>query len=118
MELLQGRKTSVTFNTSTDQEARDAGEHTTKTVCIEWDNCSLEDVLTFAAETVKIRQIQTRIRNGKAVSASFRASRPGTKSVTLPDIATLLANASPEQRAEYIEMLQALRDKQDNEDNQ
>ncbi len=115
MELLKGRKTSVTFNTSTDQEARDAGEHVTKTVSIDWSGCTLEDVLVFAAETVKIRQVQTRIRNGKAVGDTFVASRPGTKAATTPDIKTLLQTSSPEQKAELLALLQDMVKKQEQE---
>lgn len=106
-ELLSGEKLGITFNTSTDEDARKNNEAVQRTVTIDFSNCTLEDVLVFAAETIKIRQIQTRIRSGKAVGATFVASRPSRAGVAVADPMKLAASMTPEQKVELLALLQA-----------
>ena len=106
-ELMTGEKVAITFNTSSDEYERKAGNAVQKTVTIDFSNCTLEDILVFAAETVKIRQIQTRIRTNKAVGDTFVASRPSRAGIAVADPKKLVGTMTPEQKAELLALLQA-----------
>lgn len=107
------KMTQITFVTSPDGEAKAAGESIERTVTLDWSDCSLEEVLVFAAETVKIRQLQTRIRKDpNSVGDTFKVVRPGVRATQAPmTAAKILAGVSkytPEEKAELIAKLMAL----------
>ena len=117
----------ITFSTSTDAEAKANKESTKSTTVVVFKDWQLVDLLEYAATTVKINQIQPKIRNGETIGAEFVASRPGTK----PAKAELtpmkrLINAIGVERAEKavnkygsaekaIEAMKALFDDEDDE---
>ena len=71
---------AVEYSTSVDEDARQAGESTTRTTTILFKEWTLMDLAIFAAETVKIRQLQTRIRKGEKIPDEYEATKPGVRS--------------------------------------
>lgn len=69
----------IEFSTSTDAEAKALGESIKSTTVVVFQDWTLEDLLEYAATTVKINQIQPKLRKGEVIGAEFIASRPGTK---------------------------------------
>lgn len=69
----------ITFKTSADAEAKANKESVENTTVVVFKDWVLADLLEYAATTVKINQIQPKIRNGEVIGAEFVASRPGTK---------------------------------------
>jgi hypothetical protein len=76
---MENDKYTLTFKTSASQDDKDNGDTVTTTTTIQFLGWTDEDFKAAAAETVKIRQIQVRIRAGKAIGPTFIASRPGHK---------------------------------------
>ena len=93
----------MTFKTSSDEEAKLAKESVETTTTIVFKDWTDDDFKASAAETVKIRQIQPRIRKGQPIGDEFIASRPGTKGAIDP-MAALIGKAGSVEAA--IEMLQ------------
>jgi hypothetical protein len=81
---MQNDRFTLTFKTSANEEDKLAGESIDTTTTIIFKDWTDEDFKTAAAETVKIRQIQPRLRKGEKVGAEFTASRPGTRSAVDP----------------------------------
>jgi hypothetical protein len=75
---------TITFKTSADAESKLANEAIDTTTTIIFTGWSEEDLKAAAAETVKIRQIQPRIRKGETIGTEFIASRPGTRAAVDP----------------------------------
>lgn len=69
----------VTFSTSTDAEAKEAGESVKTTTTIVYKDWTLQDFMEAAASRVVINQMQPRIRRGETIGAEWQASKPGTK---------------------------------------
>ena len=69
----------VTFSTSTDAEAKEAGESVKTTTTIVYKDWTLQDFMEAAASRVVINQMQPRIRRGETIGAEWEASKPGTK---------------------------------------
>ena len=74
-----GWKHEITFSTSTDAEAKANKESVKSTTTIIFKDWNLADLIEYAATTVKINQIQPKIRLGEVIGSEFIASRPGTK---------------------------------------
>ena len=90
----------ITFKTSADAEAKANKESVENTTVVVFKDWVLADLLEYAATTVKINQIQPKIRNGEAIGAEFVASRPGTKPEKKPKTAwQKLVDAMGEPRA-------------------
>jgi hypothetical protein len=104
--MMENNRYAITFKTSDDNEAKLAGEAIETTTTIIFKDWTDEDFKAAAAETVKIRQIQPRLRKGIAIGDEFVASRPGTKGASDP-MASLIAKAGSVDAA--IEMLEELR---------
>lgn len=81
---------TITFKTSMDEDSKKSGESTVTTTTIVFDGWTDEDFKAAAAETVKIRQIQPRLRKGQDVGIEFKASRPGTRGAVVVDYAQAL----------------------------
>jgi hypothetical protein len=71
----------LTYTTSADEESKAAKDSVTKTTTIIFKDWTQTDFNIYAAETVKVRQIQPKIRKGDAVGSEYIASRPGTRAV-------------------------------------
>lgn len=69
----------VTFSTSTDAEAKEAGESVKTTTTIVYKDWTLQDFMEAAASRVVINQMQPRIRRGETIGAEYEAAKPGTK---------------------------------------
>ena len=69
----------VKFSTSTDAEAKEAGESVKTTTTIVYKDWTLQDFMEAAASRVVINQMQPRIRKGETIGAEYEASKPGTK---------------------------------------
>ena len=81
---MENNRYTITFKTSADEEsklAKDSVETTTTIVFKDWSD---EDFKTAAAETVKIRQIQPRLRKGETIGNEYIASRPCTRAAVDP----------------------------------
>ena len=102
---MENNKFAITFKTSASEEDKAEGNSVDTTTTIVFDNWTDEDFKAAAAETVKIRQIQPRIRKGEPIGDEYIASRPGTRSAVDP-MAALIAKAGSVDMA--IEMLQEL----------
>lgn len=89
-QLAEGLQVIVTYKTADDEESRKAGDQVEHTTTIDFGKCTLEEVAVFAAETVKIRQLQTRLRNGKVIPDVWEASRPGARGSGLISKETML----------------------------
>lgn len=87
---MENNRYTLTFKTSMDEDSKKSGESTVTTTTIVFDGWTAEDFRAAAAETVKIRQIQPRIRKGQDIGPEFRASRPGTKGAVVVDYAQAL----------------------------
>jgi len=75
------QRISLTYTTSADEESKAAKDSVTKTTTIIFKDWTQIDFNIYAAETVKIRQIQPKIRKGEAIGNEYIASRPGTRAV-------------------------------------
>jgi hypothetical protein len=102
---MENNRFAITFKTSDDLEAKVSGESRETTTTIIFTGWTDEDFKAAAAETVKIRQIQPRLRKGQDIGDEFVASRPGTKGASDP-VASLVAKAGSIEAA--IEMLEEL----------
>jgi hypothetical protein len=109
--MIENNKFAITFKTSADAESKLANEGIETTTTIVFQGWTDEDFKAAAAETVKIRQIQPRIRKGQAIGEEFIASRPGTKGATDP-MAGLIAKAGSVDAA--IELLMELKARREN----
>ena len=87
---MENNKYVLTFKTSVDEDSKKSGESITTTTTIIFDGWTDEDFKAAAAETVKIRQIQPRLRKGQDVGLEFKASRPGTRGAVIVDYAQAL----------------------------
>ena len=87
---MENNRYLITFKTSASQDDKDAGDTTVTTTTIVFAGWTDEDFKVAAAETVKIRQIQPKIRLGKAIGPEFIASRPGTRVAVVIDFAQAL----------------------------
>jgi hypothetical protein len=84
----------ITFKVSDNEEAKAANDTRTISTIIHFKDWTDEDFKASAAETVKIRQIQSRLRTGKSVGEVFVASRPGTRAQQDPvELTVSLAKA-------------------------
>jgi hypothetical protein len=101
---------NITFNVSDDAEAKLAGDSRQVTTTIIFQGWTDEDFKVAAGETVKIRQIQARLRKGKSVGTEFIASRPGTRAAQGDVIDNLQAaiKAGTVDRDKAIAALEAL----------
>lgn len=87
---MENNRYTLTFKTSLDEDSKKAGDSVDTTTTIIFDGWTDEDYKAAAAETVKIRQIQPRIRKGQSIGLEFKASRPGTKGAVVIDFAQAL----------------------------
>lgn len=87
---MENNRFAITFRTSLDEDSKKSGDSTLTTTTIVFDGWTDEDFKAAAAETVKIRQLQPRIRKGQAIGLEFKASRPGTKGAVVIDYAQAL----------------------------
>ena len=81
---MENIRYTISFKTSASGEAKLEGDSVDTTTTIVFTGWTDEDFKSAAAETVKIRQIQPRIRKGEAVGSEYTASRPGTRSTVDP----------------------------------
>jgi hypothetical protein len=112
VHIMENDKYTLTFKTSASQDDKDAGDTTTTTTTIQFLGWNDEDFKAAAAETVKVRQIQVRIRNGKKIGPTFIASRPGHKAPQQDPVEATIAGVengsiSDEQLAKLIAAMEA-----------
>lgn len=76
---MENNRFLIQFKTSANEEDKLAGESIDTTTTIVFKDWTDVDYKTAAAETVKIRQIQPRLRKGERIGSEYIASRPGTR---------------------------------------
>ena len=93
----------LTFKTAENEEEKKAGNQTETTTTIDFSGWTTADLMAYAAETVKIRQIQPKIRKGEAIPAVFIPNKPGTKSTGESTMRSALVRVVGAEKARALE---------------
>lgn len=101
---MENERITITYKTSEDLESKMAGDgklYTTTIIFKDWTDL---DYKVAAAETVKIRQMQPRIRKGQVIGSEFVAARPGTRGSVQIDAHAALVKGFGEVKAKELEV--------------
>lgn len=108
---MNNERYNITFKVSDDADSKLAGDSRVISTTIIFQGWTDDDYKIAAGETVKIRQMQPRLRKGKSIGNEFIASRPGTRLAYQGDVIENLQAAIKSgtvNKAEAIAALEAL----------